>query len=468
MIATVEKIEELKLKPEDRVIKLKPYQDSFIFNKSRYLAMMSAWGTGKTMCLIEKAKISCEEYPGNLGLIVRKEFTDLQDSTMRDWESYTGMKINSSRNALFPNKSMIMFRHAEELTGDNLSNMNLGFVGIEQAEEFDSDEFVFKLAGRLRRADVQHWLAIIGNTRGHNWIYKMFKVSNDSDYLLVEATSFDNEDVLPPETIADWKKMKDRKPKIYNRFVLNSWDDDNVSDNCINPLWIQRAKDRKLSVCPPLRRIVGVDVARKGNDKTVMYALENNMIIGKVEYEKKDTMEVVGYLLLFAEQHKNIKNFSVDELNAGAGVVDRLNEMKRAGSKSIGKVIAVNSASKSNHPEKYRNIRAEIWGYGAECFEMDRVQLPIEDNDLCEQLSWANWKSIDSNKVLQVEEKEDIIKRYGRSPDNADAYLYGLWGLKQVDPVVMTSDLRTKNGWKNGVYVPLRYQPQQKQSVEYY
>ena len=454
MIAEFDRLTDSNPQKIDRIIRLKQYQEDFIFSTKRYPAMISGWGTGKTMCGIERVRFDCERYPKNQMLVVRKEFTDLQDSTIRDWESYTEIKIDSGREAKFPNGSIVMFRHGEEFSGDNLSNMNLGGVLIEQAEEFESDEPFWKLDGRIRRVGVPHWIAVIGNTRGHGWIYKLWKAKQDEDFELFEATSFDNEDNLPVDTVASWRKLKDRKPKVFNHFVMNSWDEEDIADNCISPVWIQEAKDRRLFLTGPLRRIIGVDVARKGNDKTVFYALEEGFVIGKQELEKKDTMETVGYLLLFAEKHKNIKNFAVDELNAGAGVVDRLNELRKANSKSVRQVISVNSAMSSSRKDKYRNIRAEVWGYGADCFEQGRVQLPVDDTDLCEQLSWVNWKSIDSNKVLQVELKEDIIKRYGRSPDNADAYLYGLWGMQKVVPEVMMQENSNKYGWVNGCYIP--------------
>lgn len=435
--------------------KLKVYQSEFMITEARYPALVSAWATGKTMCGVGKVLDFCERFKDNLFCIFRKEYTDLRDSTCKDWERLTGLKIDSGRDCKLPSGSLVMFRHLEEM--NNLSNINLGGFWIEQAEELDSDEQFHYLRGRLRREGCEHTGFITANTKGHNWIYRLWKAQQQKNYALWEATTWDNESNLPSSYTEDLRQLKTEKPKIYNRFVENSWDDVDTVENCISPSHIQKAKERSLVSEPPIRRIIGVDVARKGNDKTVFYALENGIVLGRQELEKKDTMETVGYLLMFAEKHKNIKNFAIDELNAGAGVVDRLNELKNNGSKSIKKVVPVSSASASRNPEKYRNIRAEIYGYGAEQFELGKVKLDKTDSDLCEQLRWSNWKAIDSNKVLQVELKEDIIARYGRSPDNADAYLYGLWGMQFVEPVVFDRESQNRNGWSNGCYVPERW-----------
>ena len=76
---------------------LRPYQERFIDSMKRYPALIAGIGTGKTFAAIMKSVLLSNKYPGNLGLVVRKEFTDLRDSTMKDFEKYTGMKINSMK-----------------------------------------------------------------------------------------------------------------------------------------------------------------------------------------------------------------------------------------------------------------------------------------------------------------------------------------------------------------------------------
>ena len=439
--------------PDDKTYRLKVFQDNFVFSKARFPALVSAWGTGKTFCLITRALKACKDFPNNLGLIVRKEFTDLRDSTIRDFEKYTGMKLNSSRDAVFPNGSTIMFRHLEELHGHNLQNMNLGFYGIEQAEELDTDEVFMVLRGRLRRDKVDHWGAIIANTNGHNWIYNTWKVNPKPEFELYEATTFDNADILPATFIEDLRRLETEKPKVYRRFVMNSWDDTDAVDLVIDPEWVRNAVGKDLWMTHPIKRIVTIDVARYGDDKTVFYAIESSKdelykCLAKESHEKKSTMEIVGRAVLFAQRH-GIKAFAVDEIGVGSGVVDRLKELGH-------QVIGVNSSERASDPEKFYNTRAEIYGKGAELFQDNKVSILKDDIELQEQLSWAKYKVIKSNGQIQIEAKDDIKERYGRSPDNADAFLNGLWALKKVrvekNPETMGNVQQT--GWKNGAYVP--------------
>lgn len=413
------------IKTTDRIIRLKKFQDEFIFTDKRYPALVSAWGTGKTMSLIEKCKIAAETFPKNLGFIVRKEFTDLRDSTIKDWNETTGITVNSAREAVFSNGSIVMFRHAEELTGDNLSNMNLGFFALEQAEEFDTDEPFFRLQGRLRRPGIKHFGAIIANTRGHNWIYNLWKIGKDDEYPLSEATSFDNEDILPADTIRDWRKMEEKKPKIFRRFVMNSWEEADTVDVIIQPSWVDAASKRTGFVTHhPIRRVVSIDVARGGADKSVFYAIEDNKALGVETWETRNTMELVGRAQVFAKKHDTY-SFAVDEIGVGGGVVDRLKELEY-------EVIPVNAAEREGVADGYFNRRAEILGNGAKLFEEGRVMVLKDDKDLHEQLSWTKWRPMKSNGVLQAESKDDVRSTYGRSPDNADAFLNGLWALPKA------------------------------------
>lgn len=427
MIETFESLPQ-DVKPSDRVITLKPYQDGFIFSEKRYPALVAAWGTGKTMCGIEKIRLAAESNPGNLLLVLRKEFVDLRDSTIKDWNENTGITVNSSRDAVFPNKSIVMFRHAEELKGNNLNNINLGGFLIEQGEELETDDPFFKLQGRLRRKGINHFGAVIANTFGHNWIYKLWKAGNDPEYPLFEATSFDNADILPAKTIEDWKKLKEKKPKIYNRFVMNSWDEADLIDVIIQPSWVEAAKLNRLITRDPIRRIVSIDVARGGSDKSTFYAIENCKQLAFEEHSTRNTMELVGRAQVFAKKNKDITAFAVDEIGVGAGVADRLQELGF-------EVIFVNAAQKENVPSPFYNRRSQILGECAQYFEENKIQIDPNDKDLIEQLSWTKWKPMKSTGVLQAQSKDEIREEYMRSPDNADAFLNGIWALAQVKPV---------------------------------
>ncbi len=261
----------------DAKISSKPYQMGFITSTLRFPSMIAAWGTGKTMCAILKGLINSRAFKNNLGLIVRKNFTDLRDSTLKDFEKYTGIHVpQHTKEVSLPNGSTIMFRHGDEISG--LQNINLGWAYIEQAEEFDTDDIYQMLRGRLRRIlepDLTMWddptfkigpvfepflrelqevrpqqAFVIANACGHNWcwlywikklaallraeVYEEMSVetgiaieelkamSSKDQYECFQANTFENRDVLPASFIADLMKIKVESPMKYEQYVLNS------------------------------------------------------------------------------------------------------------------------------------------------------------------------------------------------------------------------------------------------------
>jgi len=211
----------------DKRIMPQPFQSAFLDSTARFPAIGAGWGSGKTMFGIMKGLGLSDKYPGNLGLICRKKFVDLRDSTMRDFTRYTNIPIPmSTKEITLPNGSVIMFRHADELSA--LQNINLGWALIEQAEEFDTDEAFQMLRGRLRREGCFHQIMLIYNKNGHNWIWKKWEkkeVKDPKEYDLVQATSFDNKVNLPQDFLDDLRRMEVESPRKFNRFVMNSSDE---------------------------------------------------------------------------------------------------------------------------------------------------------------------------------------------------------------------------------------------------
>lgn len=198
----------------------KPKQIEFIGAVEQFVGYVGGIGTGKSFSLIAKALFHSQESPNNLGIIVRKNFTDLRDSTMKDYEFYTGRKINESKKEdVLPNGSVILFRHGDELP--TLKNINAGWFGIEQAEEFGDSTTWDMLIMRLRRQCKHRTGFLIANANGHNWIYKKFiKDGAPANHRIIQATTLDFADILPSDYIDNLKA--NLPERLYRRYVLNS------------------------------------------------------------------------------------------------------------------------------------------------------------------------------------------------------------------------------------------------------
>ncbi len=133
-------------------------------------------------------------------------------------------------------------------------------------------------------------------------------------------------------------------------------------------------------------------------------------------YGQKNTRETAGLVQSLAREHRTSR-ISVDEIGIGRGVVDSLEE---DGYENVG----VNVAERSSDSERYHNLRAELWWQLRELLnpEKEPIALPPDD-ELLSELASVRYK-VDARGAIQIESKDEMRKRLGRSPDRADAVSY--------------------------------------------
>jgi len=174
---------------------------------------------------------------------------------------------------------------------------------------------------------------------------------------------------------------------------------------------IERA--RKASVESFGAPVLGVDVARFGDDKTAFAFREGRKVHWVVSKSKYSTMDTVGEIIQLHRRHR-FKRIFVDVIGVGAGVVDRLRELGLANI-----VVAVNSSERAIDDKHYYNKRTEMWGEFREWLKDGPCSIPDEDA-LAADIGAVTYK-FDSNGRWQLEKKEDMKKRILRSPDEGDA-----------------------------------------------
>ena len=104
----------------------------------------------------------------------------------------------------------------------------------------------------------------------------------------------------------------------------------------------------------------------------------------------------------------------VDGTGMGAGVVDRLNQLGH-------KVLPVMVGDRNvHHPEKYFNVRAEIWGRMKDWFAEADADLPRDDQEFEDDLIGIQY-GYDVKDAIQLESKKDMKRRGLASPDSGDA-----------------------------------------------
>jgi hypothetical protein len=196
---------------------------------------------------------------------------------------------------------------------------------------------------------------------------------------------------------------------------------DITDDTVFTPMMITDAitNDRSRNAVGEAGRY-GFDIARLGADETVIYHNRNGYVRCVARWSKTDTMETVGrYRRLGASVPAPDTTPAVIDVNGlGAGVFDRLKELHYP-------VIPFNGGERAYNPHKYKNRRSEAFWEAREMFEEGLLDLEELDEDLQAELMEIHFKP-NSTGQIQIESKEDITQRLGRSPDRADAFVMSL------------------------------------------
>lgn len=202
-------------------------------------------------------------------------------------------------------------------------------------------------------------------------------------------------------------------------------------DGVIPLAWVEAANERWLarvkSEMPPEGSVdrVGVDVARSGDDKTVLALRWGTRIMEIRDSFHEDTMKTTGRVggVLTANSGASA---IVDTDGLGAGVTDRLREQGYD-------VDAFHAGAKTENKDRsgelgFINVRSAAWWHMREILDPaygSEVELPPNDtllSDLCS----PHWK-ITSNSRIQVESKDEIKARIHRSTDFADGVVQAFW-----------------------------------------
>jgi hypothetical protein len=192
--------------------------------------------------------------------------------------------------------------------------------------------------------------------------------------------------------------------------------------------WLNEARNRHLDPVGP--REFGGDVA-EGGDASALCERCGPVVLSLAAQHIKRIPETSGWFIVtlrqaherwlaLPEEERATEPeplFRVDSIGVGAGVVG---DMEEVGAN----VRGINVGLPASDPEKYANLKAEIfWALRcrAENGALDLSRIPeLEFQLLVEDLTTMRYRYTNTGKV-QLEEKKETRKRLGRSPDRADA-----------------------------------------------
>lgn len=183
--------------------------------------------------------------------------------------------------------------------------------------------------------------------------------------------------------------------------------------------WIQAAQDRWEKGKHGKMDSMGVDPARGGKDETVIARRHGTWFDELIAYPGAQTPDGPTVSAIVFAQARDGASIHVEVTGIGSSVYDHM----QANSKSV---VAFSPADKSEAMDesgalRFANKRAELWWRMREALDPKNgheIALP-PDPMLRADLTAPRWKLLAQG--VQVESKDDIKRRLGRSPDRGDA-----------------------------------------------
>lgn len=303
-----------------------------------------------------------------------------------------------------------IFKGLREQDSQNIKSLEgVDIVWLEEAQKISKKSWDI-LNPTIRKPGSEIWISM-NREEENDPVWTAVALHPDERTLVVKVNYTDNP-FCPEEMHYLAQKCRQENPLDYEHIWLGA--PVAAGDNkLISPVLVRQAFENKMiSSSSPL--IIGLDVARFGDDRSVFCFRRGRVCTGFYSFSKLDNVEVANRATFFIKENKPARLF-IDAGGVGGGVVDILNDR---GFKRI--VRPVMFGAKALLEDRYHNRRAEMWDELRKWLAGEQeVQLP-SDERLCAELCGIV-KKYDSRGRLQLEEKDELKKRLGHSPDKADA-----------------------------------------------
>jgi hypothetical protein len=378
----------------------------------------------------------CLNHRGIRCLIGRSVLTQLKLTTLNtlfDLLGSMGMRsgehfsFNGQSNVLtFYNGSEIIFKdlayNPSDPNYDSLGSLEISAAFIDEAAQITSLAFSIvksRIRYKLNEYNLTPKVLMTCNP-SNNWIKKDFYIP------FIQERLQDNQVFIPslpmdnPHLPASYIEMlKELPPQQRKRLLEGDWDYLEDSDslfkfdeitNCIY----------KLEPNPQDKKYMTVDVARFGDDRSVVMIWVGMVVISCHVYRKLSTTELsseIQDLMKFHGIHP--QQVIIDSDGVGGGVADQIKGQN-----------FVNNA-RPLHEQNFTNLKSQCYIKLSEMFREQKISLNILEpavvEDLTQELLAIKLKDVDKDNKVGVMSKDDMKRILGKSPDLSDALMMRMY-----------------------------------------
>ncbi len=286
----------------------------------------------------------------------------------------------------------------------------------------------------------------LGNAINRNHFMQNVKFNSEYEHIDISLEQAIAEGRLDPKSIDEKRDL----PNFEEFYLCKFPDEDEMDEKGYKQLLTLEDVQEIIVDSVPLTdepQKLGGDIGG-GGDYNVYAIRQNHNAWIEGENRSNDTMVNVSEIQRIIEESEVIvtekdkeekktllkpEDVSLDDIGIGRGVTDRSREKKV---EVNGKMVTMNVngvavGEKAREPERYANKKAEYyWRLRMWALAKDKDGKRInklKDHRLkgisvWQQLTWIKYKT-DSDKVIQIEPKQDLKERTGKSPDFAEALM---------------------------------------------
>lgn len=406
--------------------------------------------------------LQCRQYPGIRIGLGRKELQRLKQTTLvtilREVHPVLGVKDGEfrfrgdSNTLIYENGSEIqLFDLAYQPSDpdyDTLGSLNLTHVVIEEVGEIR--EKAKEVFGSRKDRYLNHKYGITGKlvmtqnpsqnfTR--NTFYNPYIAAGGGDYqkwpigsvfvngeekvayrCFVKSLPTDNP-FLSRNYIETLKRLP---PKERKRLYEGNWDyaDDEDSlfkADLLDRIMVSRNVHQNFSENP--QKFIGVDVADKGKDKTIVTLMIDGVIMNQVRLNVKTDGEAAisslyaDALIRFAQRNgftaNTAKNIAIEGNGVGVGMRDRMRDR--------GWYVSIYTATAKTRSQGFYDLMLDMDAGKVKIYtEMDTI------DELRRQLTTHTYEMNDKLEPSVIQKKK-IKELIGHSPDEADSAMIANW-----------------------------------------
>jgi hypothetical protein len=393
-------------------------------------------GGGKSMLGSLWLVAMCVKYPGIRTLLGRTVLATLKQTslnTLFEVMRMSGMEADKhyvyngqSNTITFTNKSEIILKDLEykpsDPNFDSLAGLEITCAVLEEASQLT------RTAYNIVKSRIRYKL------NEYNLIPKVLLTTNPSQGFLkkefyipsVEGTLPHNIKFVPslpldnPHLPQSYLDMLQTLPtEQRKRLLLGDWnynsDIDMLFDfDSVSQCSFKRAPD------PSDKKYICIDVARFGDDSTVISIWVGLTIVEVIKYNKVDTLTLSNHIKDLISKHGiHPQQVIADSDGVGGPLVDML------------KCSSFVNNSRPLHEQNFTNLKSQCYVKLSDLIKQGKISINVMDpvivDELTQQLMSVRLKDVEKDGKVGVIGKDQMKRVLGSSPDVADSIMLRMY-----------------------------------------